>query len=386
MRGLTAGCVVVVALVAAQGAAASKPSRSGWQLQRLPRGFYPADGTGAELDGVSCVSDAACMAAGTADGSTVVVRFTGRRWRVQHTPKFAGGLEDSVTPGGVSCSSQAVCAMAGTYQSNTAFSSYARRWNGRKWSTESFPSRTSDIAINGVSCASRHACMAVGHSGHHLISVHWNGRRWTLQRAHRPTRFVFGDLDAVSCPTPTMCIAVGDYQQKSGNDRPLAERWNGKRWSIETARRWGAGATDLSGVSCPSPAVCVAVGTFANPHRVETSSITEFWNGSRWSRVAAPGEGLVAVSCYSRSLCLAAGTSQVDPTNGATDIPTADWWNGKRWSLLHPIRPKITDPVDNTSDFGLNGVSCPSSTTCFTVGDWGDASGAETAFVERFRP
>ena len=375
MRALIAVVVVAVVLAAAGGTAASNPSEAGWQLQQLP-GRY----AGSELDGISCASDTACIA--LADGPSLAVRFDGNRWSGQRTPippvVFAAGFP---LPAGVSCSSQASC----TIVWNGFYMPYAERWDGSKWSARSLPSRGSGTMVQAVSCAARNACIAVGNSGRgfqgpsDLITVRWNGRRWILRTAPEPTPSSDGQLNGISCASPTMCMAVGFYSTTTSHLLPLAERWNGKRWLIEKARRGGVGNdTDLSGVSCPTRTMCVAVGTFGD------SGIAEFWNGSSWSLGRTP-TSLTSISCFSPRECLGVGQG---PSSGpqAIGIASAAWWNGTRWSVLNPIQPQnIASP--NLSGIAFTGVSCPSSTTCFAVGAaFGPSGGNSTPFAERWTP
>jgi hypothetical protein len=256
----------------------------------------------------------------------------------------------------------------------------AVRWDGSKWSSQSFLAHNTTARINAVSCASRNACIAVGtDQGGDPIAVRWDGMRWTLQRTPKPTGLNDGELDSVSCVSPAMCTAVGHYfGPGGGNDLPLAERWNGRRWLIERARLGGVGApgggTDLNGVSCPSPTACMAVGTFSNggPDR----GIAEFWNGSRWSLARASGFGLNTVSCFTIRHCLATGGGNM----------LAAWWNGTRWTIQNLPLPANINAIQ---DAFITGVSCPSSMTCIAVGYWGNVSGVSgplnaNPFVERW--
>lgn len=51
---------------------------------------------------------------------------------------------------------------------------------------------------------------------------------WTFQTS-------VGELSAVSCPTATDCMAVGNFVNSAGVQQTLAEQWNGNTntWSIE---------------------------------------------------------------------------------------------------------------------------------------------------------
>src|SRR5437867_3162898 len=56
-------------------------------------------------------------------------------------------------------------------------------------------------------------------------------------------------LNAVSCATPTSCVAVG-HSVTSGATKTLVEHWNGLAWSIKPSPNPVGTAIDLAGVSC----------------------------------------------------------------------------------------------------------------------------------------
>jgi hypothetical protein len=262
----------------------------------------------------------------------------------------------------VSCSSSRACTAVGTLALETdnvvtSGSSFAERWNGSAWSVEQIPAPATllDPVLSGVSCPSSRACFAVGATwssptGSLLgaLVARWDGQTWSIQPAPAPSR---SELKGISCSSPVACTAVGD--DRAG---PLAERWNGKRWSIQRLAK--TNRTDrlyaLTGVSCTSNKNCTAVGSVSNK-----SVGAEGWNGSRWSLQgiltdeASHGVSLNAVSCSSRTACIAVGDNASDE-----DIGRA-WarWNGSRWTLA--------------SDYGAgNGVSCVSASWCEAVGSY----------------
>ena len=84
---------------------------------------------------------------------------------------------------------------------------------------------------------------------------------WTIAPVPSPNVSVplTAQLSAVSCASPSMCVAVGSYLDSNSNPAgTLAELWNGSSWSLLTTPKLVAAALD--GVSCPSVSVCVAVG------------------------------------------------------------------------------------------------------------------------------
>jgi hypothetical protein len=82
-----------------------------------------------------------------------------------------------------------------------------------------------------VSCPARRVCVAVGITDLNqptLLAERWNGRRWSLTHPALPAGATLGGLTGVSCSSARACMAVG---YDSGG--PLAERSNGRSWTVQ---------------------------------------------------------------------------------------------------------------------------------------------------------
>jgi len=201
----------------------------------------------------------------------------------------------------------------------------------------------------------------------------WNGTTWTIDRTPDGIGASFSQLDGVSCPSATACVAVGDYVSGLGNPQMLAEAWNGKKWAIEpTLSPTGLPGQEsvLTGVSCASAMACTAVGWYTvNPaSNAPDQTLAEVWNENRWAigptpnRPGVQGSVLSAVSCTSAVACTAVGS-------GAG--PLAEAWNENRWAI---------EPTPSPKGASLNDLSCTSATACVAVGSSGEAT-----LAERFR-
>src|SRR5882762_210183 len=69
------------------------------------------------------------------------------------------------------------------------------------------------------------------------------------------------EITGVSCATDTMCVAVGYSIDGAGRRRTLAETLQGTTWSVAPTPNSGALANNLAGVSCAGATSCVAVGS-----------------------------------------------------------------------------------------------------------------------------
>ena len=232
-----------------------------WQAQTVP------GPSGASLYGVSCPGAGSCIAVGShKTGSqayaTLAEAWNGTSWTVQPTPP-TGSSEASLTD--VSCPASSDCVAIGSAGNNpTQQVPFIGRWNGTNWAIQKTPalSGTSLPFLSSVSCSAASSCTAIGSyqtsSGEQPLVEHWNGTSWVLQPVPGATNHV---LDAVSCPSATSCTATGYYANSANVLVTLAAHWNGHAWAIQpTPNPAHATESSFSDVSCPTITVCEAVG------------------------------------------------------------------------------------------------------------------------------
>jgi hypothetical protein len=198
------------------------------------------------------------------------------------------------------------------------------------------------------------------------LAMRWNGTSWTIQTTPNPSggEGSEGKLLAVSCPTSTSCTAVGT-KVLSGT-LAFSERWDGTSWAI-TSMPKPAGATEgaLEDVSCAASTACMAVGWLkegSGPRK----GLAERWSTSSWSvkSTAVPsgaenGVTLSGVSCMASSACMAVGrTGGVGVVKAESTL--AESWDGSEWSIQSTITPLTYSR--------LSGVSCTAASTCTAVG------------------
>jgi hypothetical protein len=255
---------------------------------------------------------------------------------------------------------------------------------------------TGAAQLSGVSCTSPTACTAVGNTGSDAaeatpLAERWNGRTWTIQPTPSPPAATTGALLAVSCTSPTACIAVGSTSGHSTTGAPLAERWNGRTWIIQpTPSPPAAKSGSLSGVSCTSETACTAVGAFGLRNG-SGMALAERWNGRSWAIQPTPGlpaptSGLLsvsyfqAVSCTSATACTAVGQSGTTGLGRrpvtAPYLPLAERWNGTSWAI-QPVPAPVT-----ASATSFSGVQCTSATACTAVGGAALSNGSAMVLTE----
>ncbi len=177
--------------------------------------------------------------------------------------------------------------------------------------------------LAGISCASAVHCLAVGYetdTQYHAdltLAEKWDGATWSIVPSDAPGRnFAQSSvLHAMSCSTPTICLAVGYRERTSGTFATFAERWNGTRWVVAgSASPSGSIYSELGAISCVRSGRCSAVGTYFD-QAGDFAPLTETWTGTAWhpraAAASAPPSARIAylqsVSCAA-SFCLATGT------------------------------------------------------------------------------
>jgi hypothetical protein len=380
---LTAWMLLLAGAAAAAGGAGSAP----WKLEPgVPR---------LALESISCESATSCLAtgSGTVSGLASAERWDGGRWTRQRIPSPAGA--GHVDLSGVSCVGL-TCVAAGDWvgfvRGLLTDRTLAEVWDGARWSIQPTPSphvtAQRGAVLSDVACASAAGCVAVGSYGP-LESVgtvasgrqtplveRWDGARWVVQpTAALPFDYGSGELSGISCPSPSACTAVG-YTTLVGKTTPLpgskivafAEQWNGKRWSVQTIPAPALSTSlGVAAISCSAPSACTVVG----------AGFADRWNGRRWESQQLAGFGpgatpiLYAVSCPGRRDCTAVGESG-SGVPGAPSRTIAERWDGTRWMVQRTPNPHSNEQPSFTD------VSCTSATACTATGIYNGNAGYES--------
>ncbi len=199
--------------------------------------------------------------------------------------------------------------------------------------------------INALSVVSRNDIWAVGETGsgnQRPLAEHWDGRRWQVV----PVSFEgFTELRSVAAISHDDAWAVG--LADDAHDSGLVEHWDGRRWSRV---RLGIDSASLWGVSGSARDDVWAVGTTLGGYLVL------HWNGSSWKRVAPPASGGAAgsqgivdfaylndVDALGRRNAWLVGDYPANPDSQ----PLAAHWNGSRWTLEDA--PQTREPFDAVS-------------------------------------
>ncbi len=104
------------------------------------------------------------------------------------------------------------------------------------------------------------------------------------------------------------------------------------------------------------------------------ASATPTWSVTPSPSPVGPANGsLAGVACVSETSCYAVGSYPA----GTTEKTLVEQWNGTSWSI-------VTSPNPNgATRSSLNGVACPSTTSCHAVGNY-FANAGDYTLIERY--
>jgi hypothetical protein len=338
---------------------------------------------GNSLSSVSCVSATDCVAVGSVvrlsgEPQTLVESWNGGAWSVAPSP--SPGIASFLT--GVSCTSADVCVAVGGYYTSSSALTLVESWNGSSWTVVSSPNEQAASELSSVSCTTSTSCEAVGFYSYNAymfdqpqtLIESWNGAAWSI--ASSPSPGFSNTLEGVTCPQATACVAVGYVVNASGITSTLVESWNGSVWSVIPSPNVGTYQTSFNGVSCTSPASCIAAGSTGDPSS-PSRALVETWDGSTWTVTPGPstpsgGSGLMGVSCASSSTCQAVG---IQVSQSGQNQTLVESWNGGAWSGL-------PSPTPGALGGSLDGISCTATNHCVAVGSSPNTSNRDLTLIE----
>jgi hypothetical protein len=205
---------------------------SSWTATKAPLPAGAATNPNADLPDVACPSASACVAVGSYTDSSgnqqgLLLATRGSSWTATKAPLPAGAAvnADANLPGhDLACPSTSSCVAAGSYLGASGYT-------------------------QGLLLASR-------------------GSSWTATKAPLPAGAKAGWLASVACPSAAVCVAAGQYYDRSGNWQGLLLAGRGSSWTVIKAPLPAGAATSPSpwvpGVACPSAATCVAAGYYTD--------------------------------------------------------------------------------------------------------------------------
>ena len=299
---------------------------------------------------VACPSTAVCYA--TASDGILATADSGSTWAVRALPSNNG-------PIAISCPSLTACYVTARTSNRHREDFLSTTDSGHTWVINS------RLSVSELTCPSTTTCYALGADSSDIEMTVDSGRTWRMAVLAGSG---YGGLDSISCPLPTTCYATGTPEIIAAKD-------SGPTWREQ-------GVPDgtkpvMTGIACSSPTTCVAVGQDFNCENEgddlcpagTLAVIVTHDGGEDWSGYAIPTDiNLNSVACLPGGDCYAVGfdgsANGYDGNGDGTVLASSD--SGMTWSS-QTVPPAIG---------GLTSVSCPSTTTCYAVGEGkGDVGG-----------
>ena len=388
--GLTLSTFALFGYTTPARAAATSWAWSGWMPASLPTESTSAPiSLSGSLNAVTCSSASHCLTVG-AVGLAETSDDGGRTWS-------RGAMVSAVDANGVACPTPDRCVAVGSSGSNTNLNAVVvSNDGGRTWTAATAVPQPATAAegdtvsqyLWAVACPTSTTCVAVGsmtgvstcvipadeYNGtpaqtysctdtyNEILLSEDAGATWVLQTVPQPTDY--SGLSGISCPTATVCLAVGFSPggSSSGGVAPevLLSDDGGQSWTLVNLARSAAVSSinGLTGVACASADLCVAVGS--------GFILLSTDGGAAWSRAniasSPPAQsalvGLVGVACPLASTCIAVGSKGVLLTTDAGQTWVAPWEDAA-YFLVFPGEPEGEE---------IAGIACPVATSCVLVG------------------
>lgn len=335
------------------------------------------------LTSVSCPNRRSCGVSGFLDTPTTrraeLLTLANGHWSAQAAPLLPGTLPDSQTLSAISCPRAGSCVAVGRYQGGAHgfFQGLIEVQSGSGWHPVEAPlpadaTRTADPfgGVDWISCTDADQCTTVGayvdkKGNRELFADVLTGETWRSSRLPLPADAAANPLafvGYVTCLNAYRCLAVGNVDLASGDQRGLFEREIAGKWHATVApdpagTPVGA-AVSMNEASCPTVSFCAATGNAGNKR-----GILETLSGGRWHAALAPAPAddrsnlfMKSVSCPVEQWCVAAGS-----TNFTGLLET---FSDGQWAVTSaPLPANGTFAV-----FASTSVSCPSARMCAAFG------------------
>jgi len=191
------------------------------------------------------------------------------------------------------------------------------------------------------------------------------------------------NLTGISCPAPGSCVAVGAYLDASNRSEGMVETLAGGIWTSSVPPLPSGSINGyLNAVSCTAVGACVAAGTYFDSGGNEVG-LFETLSGGSWTPTAAvapgdatadPHEQLQGISCPAAGSCTAVGQYiNASGTQGVIQSQVAGSWTSSK----APLPSAAANP-----DVVLQGASCPAVGSCVAVGSYVDAGDDGQGLIE----
>jgi hypothetical protein len=270
---------------------------------------------------------------------TLAEHWNGKTWSQVRTPSPAGGGAFNAVAVTSPYNAWAVGQSGPGPGIPSATTPLIEHWNGKTWTIARYRAPAGGGHFAAVAATSTRNAWAVGATGpasegtgQQTLAEHWNGTAWTRVPSPNIPGSTASFLSGVTAESASNAWAVG-YAAVGGLYKALTMHWNGRHWTLVPASSPG-GDAQLLGVTFSWTNNIWAVG-YVNPPRCgpQCQTLAEHWNSvtMNWRDTPTPNPPagylnmLWSISAVSRTNIWAVGTTDYAST-------LIVHWNGKSWS------------------------------------------------------
>ena len=379
MKILRAATFVMFILLTAHAADAAP-----WQIIASPNSGSQNN----VLNAVSAAADNDVWAVGSisiSDSSTsqtLIEHWNGTAWSVVKSPN--GGATFNVLTGVAALSANNAWAV-GYFANGTVYRTLIEHWNGTAWSVVSSPNGNSTSSFNflqGIAAISANDIWAVGNykaDETNTLTLHWNGTAWKVVQSPNVTPETNNSLSGVSAIATNDVWAVGTQQPSSLTaTHTLTLHWNGTAWSIvPSANTSQTSSNHLLAAAAVSSNDVWATGF------TPSVALAEHWNGSSWGVVSTPTITGGSSPFLSGATALASNNvwavGQFFQNSISASRTLTEQWNGSSWTI-------VSSPNNGMFHNFLNGVDATPGGTLWAVGGRYDSNSIQRTLILRKLP
>lgn len=186
---------------------------------------------------------------------------------------------------------------------------------------------------------------------------------------------------AAIAPNDLWAVGLSYPNRVLSPSHTVTEHWNGERWSIIKSPNVGAYSNHLYGAAADASNDVWAVGDYSIDQRGSGGkTLVEHWDGSQWSVVKSPNPGnrfseLLAVAAVSVNDAWAVGNViSLNPVRNETLI---EHWNGSEWNV-------ITSPNPGAASNELSAITVISASDVWAVGNDAQSNGHDMTLTEHW--
>lgn len=369
-------------------------SSAGWRLASyLVSAGWQRDTAGPEPGNLTCPSAQTCYvegdnsssASGPADMDSFYASYNaGLTWSILPLPL---GL---VFTSALSCGSEVDCAAGALYNGQPVFVQTVD--GGHSWTLEPLPARANGLIFQ-LSCPTTATCdgLLTTSAAQLPVDQQFYGGTTFLRTTDAGQHFVtatfpsFEQMQSLSCPTASDCVAVGvasaDLSANAGltsSKTFVAASANGGASWTQGRMPAGFGPGPFPQVACPDGDHCFMVGA-SNPATGAGGVVMSANGGHTWTTRPLPADipqpSLTQISCPTGSTCYVSGGEAIPQRFGkrafnggsAMILVTSD--AGLHWSR---IRFAVPAYIPRGMDFGafmeIGDIQCPHVSACVALG------------------